>query len=95
MHAAGQQELPQVRYPRVDVGLDTLPARIKAQQETIQQFKVFYGFKFTDKLKESGITFVHHAVPESGMNYMRVLGVSKLFRLGFASKGYSFAMQST
>jgi enediyne biosynthesis protein E4 len=72
MHASDQQELPQVRYPRVDVGLDTLPARIKAQQDTVQQFKVFYGFKFTDKLKESGITFAHHSVPESGIDYMRV-----------------------
>jgi enediyne biosynthesis protein E4 len=72
MHAAGEQELPRVRYPRVDVGLDTLPARIKAQQDTIQQFKVFNGFKFEDKLKESGITFVHRSVPESGIDYMRV-----------------------
>ena len=69
MHGADE---PQVRYPKEDIGLDTLPARIKAQQETVQQFKVFYGFRFTDRLKESGITFVHHAVPEATYNYMRV-----------------------
>ena len=32
--------------------------------ETIKQFKVFYQFHFTDKLKESGITFVYHAVDD-------------------------------
>jgi hypothetical protein len=64
--------MPEVRYPKVDVALDTMAARIKAQRETIQQFKVFYGFQFTDRLKESGITFVHHVVPESSYRYMAV-----------------------
>jgi enediyne biosynthesis protein E4 len=72
MRAAAHQQLQQVRYPRTDVALDDMPALIKAQQDTVQQFKVFYGFKFTDKLKESGITFVNRSVPESGANYMRV-----------------------
>jgi enediyne biosynthesis protein E4 len=72
MHAADESELPEVRYPRVDVALDTMDARIKAQRETIRQFKVFHDFQFTDKLKESGITFVHHAVPEATYNYMAV-----------------------
>ncbi len=64
--------MPEVRYPRVDVALDTMEARIKAQRETIQQFKVFHDFQFTDKLKESGITFTHHAVPEATDDYMKV-----------------------
>jgi enediyne biosynthesis protein E4 len=72
LRAADEPGLPQVRYPRTDVALDTMEARIKAQRETIQQFKVFHDFQFTDKLKESGITFVHHAVPDSTYNYMRV-----------------------
>lgn len=42
----------------------TLLPRKKAQMETIKQFKVFYQFHFTDKLKESGITFVYHAVDD-------------------------------
>lgn len=64
--------LPEVRYPRKDAALDTMDARMKAQRETVQQFKVFYNFQFTDKLKESGITFVHHAVPEATYHYMAV-----------------------
>src|ERR1035437_8599297 len=72
MHAADESDMPEVRYPRVDVALDTMEARIKSQRETIQQFKVFYDFQFTDKLKDSGITFVHHAVPEATYNYMPV-----------------------
>ncbi len=72
MQAANEPNVPEVRYPRVDIALDTMEARVKAQRETIQQFKVFYDFQFTDKLKESGITFVHHAVPDATYNYMRV-----------------------
>lgn len=68
----GADQLPQVRYPRKDEGLEANPARMKAQQETIQQFKVFHDFQFTDKLKESGITFVHHAVPEATSQFMHV-----------------------
>src|SRR5215831_18725464 len=63
MRAADEPGLVQVRYPRTDVALDTMKARSKAQRETIQQFKVFYDFQFIDRLKESGITFVHHSVP--------------------------------
>jgi enediyne biosynthesis protein E4 len=72
LQAANEPEPPEVRYPRVDVALDTMEARIKVQRQTIRQFKVFHDFQFTDKLKESGITFVHHAVPEATYNYMRV-----------------------
>ena len=72
MHAADQSDIPEVRHPKVDVALDTMDARIKAQRETIRQFKVFYDFQFTDKLKESGITFKHRAVPEATSNYMAV-----------------------
>lgn len=72
LQAANEPEPPEVRYPREDVALDTMQARIQAQRETIQQFKVFHDFQFTDKLKESGITFVHHAVPDATYDYMRV-----------------------
>jgi hypothetical protein len=37
--------------------------------DTVSQFKVFYEFQFTDKLKESGITFVHHAVDDATKNF--------------------------
>ena len=69
---ADESNMPKVRYPKTDVALDTMEARSKAQRETIQQFKVFYNFQFTDKLKESGITFVHHVVPEASYEYRAV-----------------------
>ena len=46
-----------------------MAARKKAQMDTVSQFKVFYEFQFTDKLKESGITFVHHAVDDATKNF--------------------------
>ena len=66
------QSPPVVRWPDPDVGLNTLAARKKAQFETINQFKVFYQFSFTDKLKESGITFEHHIVEDAGLYYKQV-----------------------
>ena len=56
---------PRPRYPDTDIGADSLPARKKAQMETVKQFKVFCQFQFSDRLKESGITFVHHAVDDA------------------------------
>jgi hypothetical protein len=53
------------RYPDSDIGADSLAARKKAQLETGKQFKVFCQFQFSDQLKESGITFVHHAVDDA------------------------------
>jgi enediyne biosynthesis protein E4 len=60
------------RYPEPDIGIDTLDLRKEAQLATTSQFKVFYQFHFTDKLEESGITFVHHAVDEATRNYSPV-----------------------
>ena len=71
MRGTDDTALTHVRFPRTDIALDTMDARSKAQRETIQQFKVFYDFQFTDKLKDSGITFVHHSVPDTGIMYAR------------------------
>src|SRR5512142_2565228 len=71
-YAEAPSGLPKVRYPKVDAGLDTIDARIKAQRRTVQQFKVFHDFQFTDKLNDSGITFVHHAVPDATYQYKPV-----------------------
>jgi enediyne biosynthesis protein E4 len=62
---ASSDTAPKPRYPDSDIGADTLPARKKAQLETVKQFKVFCQFQFSDRLKESGITFVHHAVDDA------------------------------
>jgi enediyne biosynthesis protein E4 len=63
----------QVRiFPTPDVGIDSLEARKQAQSQTVNQFKVFYQFHFTDKLRESGITFVNRVVDDSSKNYKGV-----------------------
>ena len=66
------ESAPQVRYPDPDIGVASLPARKKAQMAAANQFKVFYQFQFTDKVKESGITFVHHIVDDAGKTYKQV-----------------------
>jgi len=69
----GVRESPApVRFPNPDIGVDSLPARKKAQLETVNQFKVFYQFQLVDKLKESGITFVHHIEEDAGRHYKPV-----------------------
>ncbi len=69
---AQTKSLPQVRIPDPDIGVDSLPARKKAQQETMNQFKVFYQFQLVDKVKESGITFVHRIVEDAGRHHKPV-----------------------
>jgi len=62
---------PRLRYPEEDIGADSLPARKKAQLEAAKSYKVFHDFQFTDRLKESGITFVHHAVDDATKHMRR------------------------
>jgi hypothetical protein len=70
---AGQESAPpEVPFPKNDAGLAALDRRQKAQIETEKQFKVFYTFHFSDKLKESGITFRNRAVPYATSQYMPV-----------------------
>ncbi len=72
-HGGTSNQSPEVvHFPDPDVGVDSLPARKKAQLETVNKFKVFYQFNFTDKLKESGITFQHHIVEDVGSRYRQV-----------------------
>jgi hypothetical protein len=58
-----------VNVPPEDVGIDTLAAREQAERATVDRFKVFHDFKFTDRLPESGITFVHGIVDDAGKTY--------------------------
>jgi hypothetical protein len=67
--AAGTGGVTFVNVPAEDVGIDTLAAREQAERATVGQFKVFHGFKFTDRLPESGITFVHGIVDDAGKTY--------------------------
>src|SRR5579875_897162 len=58
----------EVEYPAEDV--KALLAARKAQQlKTVDEFKVFYKFQFTDQLEASGITFKNHAVDDAAKEY--------------------------
>jgi hypothetical protein len=70
------------RYPDNDMGKDSLPGRKRAQVEAAKQFRVFYQFQFSDKIKESGITFTHHAVDD----------VTKHMRMGHYDHGSAVAV---
>src|SRR4029453_970089 len=61
-----------IRVPDPDVGVESLSERARAQRETVGQFKVFHEFQFVDRVKESGITFRHHIVDDSGLYYKLV-----------------------
>ena len=55
---------PQVRYPDPDAGVDALRRASRRSSRALAEFKVFHQFQFSDRLKESGITFVHQAVDD-------------------------------
>lgn len=70
---ASSQSRPKLRnFPDPDVGVDTLVARKQAQLAKVSQFKVFHQFRFTDRVTESGITFVEHNVEDTGRHYKGV-----------------------
>src|SRR5438552_4987195 len=52
-----------------DVTLNLLENRKKEQIAIARQFEAFYGFQFTDRIVESGITFQHHIVDDAGKDY--------------------------
>jgi hypothetical protein len=70
--AAVAAQSPQVRFPDPDIGVTTLNARARAQRASVDRFKVVYDFQFTDRVKESGITFVHRVVDDAGIAYKPV-----------------------
>jgi enediyne biosynthesis protein E4 len=69
---ASSSSVPEVRYPDPDIGVDSLAARQKAQSETVDQFRVFHQFHFTDEVSKSGITFVNRVVDDAAIDYKPV-----------------------
>ena len=63
---------PVTEVPPNDIGATTLESRKQAQLKTVDQFKVFYDFQFTDRITESGITFLHRMVDDAGKHYMQI-----------------------
>ncbi len=49
-----------------------LEMRKQAQLNTVDQFDVFHGFQFTDRIAESGIGFKHRVVSDAGKTYKQV-----------------------
>ncbi len=65
---AEQAPVP-VLFPPHDAGVETLAARKAQQENAAKQWKVFHDFHFSDRIAESGITFVHHATEDSTKYY--------------------------
>jgi enediyne biosynthesis protein E4 len=64
---------PRHRHPEPDIGVTTLPERRAAQiAAAAAGYGVFHGFQFSDRLAESGITFVHRAVDDVTRHYRPV-----------------------
>ncbi|HEV8118681.1 MAG TPA: VCBS repeat-containing protein, partial [Thermoanaerobaculia bacterium] len=62
----------QVLYPDPDEGAAALEERRKAQLAAAGEIRVFHDFHFQDRVKESGITFVHRIVDDAGKTYKAV-----------------------
>lgn len=71
-HGSALQSPPEVRYPLRDEGLSSLPTRALVQEQSAGAFHVDHDFRFTDRIEESGITFVHRAVDDAALNYKAV-----------------------
>ena len=68
------QDRPQevVHIPPVLVDESWVEPRRQAQLRTTGDFDVFHDFRFTDRVAESGITFVHRIVSDAGRTYKAV-----------------------
>ncbi|MBI4662647.1 MAG: VCBS repeat-containing protein, partial [Verrucomicrobia bacterium] len=49
--------------------MNLLESRRKQQVAAAQKYQAFHGFKFTDRISESGITFAHRIVDDAGKEY--------------------------
>src|SRR5262249_11759405 len=61
-----------ISIPPRDIGVDTLASRKQAQVQTIERFKVFHDFQFSDRVKESGIGFKNQIVDDAGKYFLAV-----------------------
>jgi hypothetical protein len=68
----GSGEVSVVRFPPNDVGVGTLEIRKDLQLKTRGQFEVFHDFTFSDRVDESGITFVHQITEDTAREFIPV-----------------------
>lgn len=69
---SGQQPPESISIPPNLIDERWVNVRRDAQLATTDDFNVFYGFRFTDKVSESGITFEHRIVSDAGRTYKAV-----------------------
>ena len=70
--AASAQQPQILAEPPTILDPPWLQSRSQAQMETVDQFDVFHGFRFTDKLVDSGITFRNRVTDDSGKYWQGV-----------------------
>lgn len=64
------RETGPISIPEESLDPPWLAQRKNDQLATVEQFQVFHGFKFTDRIKESGITFEHKIVDDAGKSFV-------------------------
>ncbi|HEY2796866.1 MAG TPA: CRTAC1 family protein [Thermoanaerobaculia bacterium] len=67
--AAAGPRVVRVPAKQADSGANSLAARAAAQKKDAASIRVEHAFRFTDRLPESGITFVHRITDDSGRDY--------------------------
>ncbi len=67
--AAGAQQTHRLLVPDPDIGAGTLATRRAAQLRAAAGIGVFHDFRFTDRIDDSGIDFVHQIVDDGGKTY--------------------------
>ena len=66
------EKVTRVGQPRTVFGPPELAKRRQDQLDTAADFKVFHAFHFTDRQRESGITFRHRSVEDTARTYKAV-----------------------
>jgi hypothetical protein len=69
---ASTRDLPTIAHPKEILDPPWLAEREQAQLRTAAGFEVFRDFRFEDRNRESGITFVHRMTDDSGKAYKLV-----------------------
>ncbi|HEY7575093.1 MAG TPA: CRTAC1 family protein [Thermoanaerobaculia bacterium] len=67
--AAAPETPTPVLFPAHDDGVATLAARKAEQEAAAKGWRAFHDFRYSDRLAESGITFVHQATQDSTKYY--------------------------
>lgn len=70
--AQDEDGITRIAQPRMILNPPNLEPRAKAQRATAAEFGVFNQFSFSDRIRESGITFQHRIVEDAAKTYKAV-----------------------